>query len=64
MSAVRNKRWYDNIYCEFYLNIPLLTVQTRLFKEAIERRTYDICRINIKFWKWRWEFQLYKREWL
>lgn len=61
MSAVVKRRWYHNIYFELYLNIPLLTIQTRLFKEAYDRMVYDICRLQIKIWKWSFEFQLYKR---
>lgn len=61
MSISPKKRWHHNIYFEFYLQIPLLTIQTRLFKEVYERMTYDICRLRIKVWKWSWEFQLYKR---
>jgi hypothetical protein len=58
--AVYKRRWYHNIYFEFYLNIPLLTIQTRVMKEAIERMAYDICLVRIKLYKWSWEFKLYK----
>lgn len=56
------KKWYKYIYLEFYLRIPLLTVQTRLFTDAVGRRSYDICRLKIQLWKWKYEFDLYKRE--
>ena len=59
--AIYKKRWFDNIHLEFYLSIPFLDIQTRLLKQAVERLTYDICRVRIKLYKWSWEFQLYKR---
>lgn len=59
--AIYKKKWYHNIFFELYLNIPFFSIQTRLFKEAMERMTYDICRVRIELWKWKWEFQLYKR---
>lgn len=59
--ATYKRKWWRNIYLEFYLNIPLLRIETRLFKEAFERYAYDICRVHIQLWKWSWDFKLYKR---
>src|SRR3990167_3348430 len=59
--SVQKRRWWQNIYLEFYFDIPFLTIQTRLLREAVERMSYDICRVRIKLWKWSWDFQLYKR---
>jgi len=61
MAITRKRRWYDNLFFEFYLQIPLLTIQTRLFRESVERRIYDIGRLRINLWKWQWEIHLYKR---
>lgn len=72
MMAVKKKRWWQNIYFELYLNIPFLCIQTRLLKEAIERLTYDICRLRVEvtrphIWKmsrktYSFEFDVYRRE--
>lgn len=59
--ATYKRRWWHSIFFEFYLSIPLLSIQTRLFKETIERMTYDICRVRVKLYRWETEFQLYKR---
>lgn len=60
MSSYK-RRWWHNIFLEFYLNIPFLRIETRMFNEAMERFAYDICRVNIKLYKWSWEFKLYKK---
>lgn len=54
--------WWRNIYLEFYLYLPLLTIQTRLLRDSLHRTTYDICRVKAELWKWSWEFDLYRRE--
>ena len=60
--AAHKRKWYDNIYFQFYVRIPFFTAQTHLLTQAIERLTYDICRVRVELWKWKWEFDLYKKE--
>lgn len=47
-------------YLDFYLRIPLLTIRTDLWHEAVERMTYDYIGVYIKFYKWEWKFKLYQ----
>lgn len=61
MMGSTKKRWRPHLYLEFYLSVPLLSIQARLFKQAYDRIDYDICRLQIKLWHWHWEFNLHKQ---
>lgn len=71
MNQANKRRWYHNIYLEFHIVLPFIEIGTRLFREAIERYAYDICRVRIaitrpNIWKmqrktYSFEFKLYKR---
>lgn len=56
-----NRHWYDNIFLEFYINIPLLRIETQLLRESFHMLRFVICMVRIKLWRWEWSFQLYKK---
>lgn len=58
--AVYRTKWWRHIRFEFSIAIPFFQAHTRMFCEAFERMVYDICRVQVKLYKWHWEFQLYK----
>lgn len=56
------KKWTRYLpYIDFYLRIPLITIHTRVMKEAMERMTFDYLRIRVTLWKWEFSFDTYRR---
>jgi len=46
-------------HLEIYLSIPFLTIRTMFLRESTERATWDICRFQLKIFKWRFELDIY-----
>lgn len=43
-----------------YIEIPLFSVRTELMGYHYESEIYDYVSLEIRIWKWRTEFMLYK----
>lgn len=43
-----------------YIEIPLIRIQTSVMSHAFERDAFDYVVLNIKIFKWSFEFNLYK----
>ncbi len=53
-------KWRKYIpHLHFYLDIPLIKIQTIMLCEAYERMVFEVCRLRIEIWKWKLEFELY-----
>lgn len=56
------KRWTRYLpSIEFYLKIPLISIQTRVMREAVERMSFDYLRIRVMIYKWEFSFDTYRR---
>jgi hypothetical protein len=62
--AVKTKKLRDRVlpYLGLYIDIPLLAVKTVLFRQSFEMFTYEWVRLQIRIWKWSFEFNLYSPE--
>jgi hypothetical protein len=41
------------------IGFPFFTVRTHLLMEAYERCTFDICRLDVLIYKWRFSIDIY-----
>ena len=46
-------------FLRLYLEIPLLRITTELQNPNLVNRTWEYIRVEIKFWKWKFEFLLW-----
>lgn len=47
-------------YLHFFFDIGIVRIETVLMAKSDYKGAYEYIVLNIRVWKWRWEFSLYK----